>query len=178
MKRCPNCKAPSSLLRQAYVPHEARIGRRTFTGDLPAVRCGRCNSVFVHAPNVERFELIVAERLARAGVSSGDAFRFMRKSLGVRAADLATQIGVTPETVSRWEKGRRKVDHAALAVLGRLVVDRVQGRDESRRLLEALRAPKPLARVIHLEEFRRKAVRRVDNIRGPKPASKRRTAVG
>jgi DNA-binding transcriptional regulator YiaG len=159
MKRCGHCKAPGRLLKAGYAAHEVRIGNRTFTGHLRATRCGRCRLAFIHATELERFELIVAERLARAGVASGEAFRFMRKSLGLRAADLAAQIGMTPETVSRWEKGRRKVDVAAWVVLGRLVVDRVQGRDDSQRLLAAIQAPAKLAKVIHIEGVRGKRVR-------------------
>lgn len=50
-----------------------------------------------------RFELLAAAALARHGVCTSEAFKFIRKSLGMRATDLGAVLGVAPETISRWE---------------------------------------------------------------------------
>jgi transcriptional regulator with XRE-family HTH domain len=65
----------------------------------------------------------------------------MRKALGLKAADLATLLDLTPETISRWENGRGSIDVGALAVLRGLVADRIAGSDQTMTMLRAIRSP-------------------------------------
>ncbi len=60
-----------------------------------------------------KLDLAAAQWLADAGARSPETFRFMRKTLGLRAADLAELLDVAPETVSRWERGVLPVEHRA-----------------------------------------------------------------
>ncbi len=99
-----------------------------------------------------RFELRVAKELARAGVSSGEAFRFMRRSLALRAIDLAELLDVAPETVSRWETEKRAVHRGAYAIVASLVRERLDGREETLAALRALRRPRQLGETVDLDE--------------------------
>ena len=38
-------------------------------------------------------------------ISLGNNIKYARKKLGLTQEELATQIGVTPQAVSKWEKG-------------------------------------------------------------------------
>ncbi len=53
------------------------------------------------------------QRGARAGVQ----LKLVRKAAGLKATELADLLGVTPETVSRWECGRSEIPRAAVYVL-------------------------------------------------------------
>jgi transcriptional regulator with XRE-family HTH domain len=47
----------------------------------------------------------------------------MRKALGLRAADLAEMLDVTPETLSRWETGKLPMGRTSWLTLSSLALD-------------------------------------------------------
>lgn len=147
MDRCAEC---GGGLVKATVTERRKVAGQTFTAELPASRCHGCGETFVDATALESFELAIARELATSGASSGEAFRFQRKTLGYTAAELADLLGVAPETVSRWETGQRDVDRGALVAIGSLVLDRAEGRTTTLDRLRALREPPRLAKVVTL----------------------------
>lgn len=46
--------------------------------------------------------------------------RNIRQLNGISTAELATKMEVTPETINRWENGRRQPDIRALLALSRI----------------------------------------------------------
>jgi putative zinc finger/helix-turn-helix YgiT family protein len=141
LKRCVECKG--THLSDGHVPHELTVSGVSFVVDgVPAEICETCGESYVADPDLERAELTVAAELARRGVRSGESFRFMRKALGLRANALAELFDLQPETLSRWENGTQTLDPRAFALLGSLVVDRLEGRGETALArLRALRHP-------------------------------------
>ena len=83
-------------------------------------------------------ELAVAREFADVGVDTGEAFRRMRKALGLRATDLAQLLDLTPETISHWETGKVVINRAAFVALGAMVQDAIDGRTTTRDRLAAL----------------------------------------
>jgi len=79
--------------------------------------------MFVDSGSMAELEGAVSCALAKTGPASGETFRYMRKSLGMRAAVLAKMLGITAETISRWENEQRAVDGTAWIVLGALVLE-------------------------------------------------------
>ena len=116
-----------------------RVAGVVFSAEIP-VEMSREGPVF-HTRHLRRFELAVARRLAELGVATGDAFRFMRKSMGLTIAQVATLLDVEPETVRGWESGDAPVPRAAFVLLGTMADDELQGTDTTRRYLEALARP-------------------------------------
>jgi DNA-binding transcriptional regulator YiaG len=147
MERCHECQTP---LAATEVETTLVVAGHTFTGLVPALRCVACGAATVADPDLARFELAVAAELARAGVAAGTAFKFMRKALGLRAVDRGALLDATPETVSRWETGPHAPDRGARAVLGSLVVERLEGRTTTLDRLHALREPRTLAKTVRL----------------------------
>lgn len=117
---------------------------------LPAVRCTSCANAAFEYSDLERFDLEVARALVDHGVRSPEAFRFMRKALSLRGADAAELLGVSAETVSRWENGKLRPDTNAIVVLGGLVADRLAGTSATLERLRALADPKPVEGPIRL----------------------------
>ena len=148
MKRCERCK--TGKLEKTEALDSVEVGQHLFTARVPALKCRECGELYFDGPSLERFELRVAVELARSGEATGDVMRFMRKAAGLRALELAELLGVTAETVSRWETGRQPMEHRAMAVVGALVVERFEGRTSTLDNLKALRSPKKLGRRVEL----------------------------
>jgi hypothetical protein len=98
--------------------------RRTFNG-APTDLCEQCGD----------FELAVAVDLARNGPVTGATFRYMHELLknriGLSGTILADLLGRTPEAISRWKDGAQKLDPLAWTVLGAMVVEYSEGRDDT-----------------------------------------------
>jgi len=150
MKRCTDCDK-GGVLSPRTAENSREVGGHLFVAFLPAQACSSCGKLYFDTNVLERFELHVAGKLADAGVSTGPAFRFMRKALGMRATDLAALLDVSAETISRWETEKRAVDRGALALVGALVRDTLEGRTSTLELLRALREPRALAKTIQLD---------------------------
>ena len=93
------------------------VAGHSFKASVPALVCDSCGAVYFNGPALGDFDLAVANRLARAGVSDGEAIKFMRKAVGLPAVTLADLLDTSPETVSRWERGVSHIDRAAFAIL-------------------------------------------------------------
>ena len=146
MKRCPSCG--KSDLRSGTVPHHLTVGEHRFSGRMQGEICNACNNSVVGVNDLVMFELGVGELLIRSGQasSSPEAFRFMRKSLGMRAVELADLLGVTLETVSMWENGKLPIETRSLALLGCMVIDAITERKITINLLRATRSPTKLTK--------------------------------
>lgn len=149
MKRCTECERAHPV--ETTEPDTLTVGGRTFTTDVPALRCEACGKTYLDGPSLEAFELAVARELATVGPATGETFRFMRKSIGMRAADLAELLDVTPETISRWETGKLDVARAAWSTLADVVVERAEGRTRMLDRLRAIQEPKKLAKAVRIK---------------------------
>ncbi len=137
-RRCPSCKA--SELQKGMGREEIEVGIHVFGAQLEGYHCNCCGEVVIRLSELGRFERGIAGWLAREGVLSGEAFRFMRKAVGLRAKELAELLDVTPETISRWEKEHRQPERKAMMVLGDLVLDRLKGEGTALKRLRLLGA--------------------------------------
>ncbi len=119
------------------------VGELRFIAQLPAMVCPGCGEDLVSAETLRGLERGVAEALARDGARTPEAFRYMRKAIGLKAMDVAELLDVTPETVSRWENGERQPETRAAKLLGILVIDHSAGRAEIQTYLQSLRKDRP-----------------------------------
>jgi hypothetical protein len=147
-KKCAVCGGP---LETTTSMENHKVAGQMFAVGFPVKKCGACGETFVEGEWAEDVELIIARHLALNGARSGEAFRYMRKALGMRATDLAALLDVAPETISRWETGERNVDRGALFALGSLVLDRFDGDTTAVERLRAVHEPPRLAKVVKLE---------------------------
>lgn len=148
MKRCVEC---GGKLERTTTRIVITAAGHKFTATLPARKCAACGETYTSAPDHMGAELAAAAMLARSGEASGETFRFMRHVLGLRGADVGALLGVTFETVSRWESGTRAVDRLAWAALASVVIARAEGEARTTEaVLGAIATPKPLAKTVKL----------------------------
>lgn len=136
--QCVEC---GSEMMTGKAHHEFFVSGVRVVGSLPSATCPQCGAGAVEDDSVRALELSAADALARRGVRTGEVFKFMRKALGLRAADLGKLIDIDPTTISRWECGHQDPDIRAFALLAEMVADQIHGRTETRDRLEALTRP-------------------------------------
>jgi len=157
MTRCPICKStalrPTEEPVTLLVPLAAGPLSLSVEG-VPARRCTACGEGFFEGRDLERAELLAATELSDRGLREGAVFRFMRKAVGLRAADLAGLLDLTPETISRWENDRSPIDRAAWATVAAMATERSAGKSTTLDRLGAAAAPRDPPRALQLR-FRR-----------------------
>lgn len=146
MKQCPTCGRSGIGPGTTTLSH--RLGDSTFTAEVPAEVCPHCGESLVHSKDLRWFETAVARAAMEAGLHNGEALRWMRKSAGLRAVDVAALLGVTPETLSRWENDKRTIERASWAALAALATEGLDGPTAAR--LRAAAAPAPSPAVVRL----------------------------
>lgn len=104
---------------------------------IPAWACTQCDEVVLDGPSLVRAELTVAAELAKKGPIGPETFRFMRRAIATRAAEIARLLDVSPETVSHWENGRNAPPRAAWMLVSGLVLDAAAGETSTRERLES-----------------------------------------
>jgi putative zinc finger/helix-turn-helix YgiT family protein len=73
--------------------------------DVEVRRCPACGERTVVIPRIEALHRALAMTvIARPGRLAPQEIRFLRKWLGWSGQDFARHFGVTPTTVSRWER--------------------------------------------------------------------------
>lgn len=149
-KACPSCG--EGELRKGEASLSREVGEHQFSAKVTALVCDACGESITDLQDGERFDLAIAGLLAEAS-PSGDSFRFLRKVAGLRARDLARMLGLTGDTISRWENGKHAIDRSAFFILGQIVRERQRGSTAMLDLLARGELPKALpARVdVHLE---------------------------
>lgn len=149
-KVCVSCG--ELQVRKGDVALVREVGGHVFSATVSGLVCGGCGETITGQEEGERFDLAIAELLSEAS-PTGDSFRFLRKVAGLRARDFGRMLGVSGDTISRWENGRHAIDRAAFFILGQVVRERRQGSTAMLDLLARGELPKALpARVeVHLE---------------------------
>lgn len=85
--------------------------------------CPECGDVAIVIPSPAQLNQVLARELVRKnGPLTPDEFRFLRKVLGWSSRDTAKRLGVQPETISRWENGKRAIPPPADRALRLCVV--------------------------------------------------------
>ena len=124
MDSCIHCKVP---MQSGETSLEETVAGRDFKVTVPALVCPACGEAYIEAAEIKRYEFFVAKELALHGPPTGEAFLFMRKTLGMPAVAAAALFGLTPETVSRWEHGHREANPQTVFLLGSIVLDHLAG---------------------------------------------------
>ena len=146
--RCTTCG--SRKLPLVDYLFKARVAGVPFETVIRAQQCQNCGEAFLPEDALGSFEVSAALELARAGVVTPEALRFMRKIAGLRAVDLAELLELTAEHVSRMENGRAPADRRTVALLAAMLEDKAAGATRTVDQLRALARPRRVTRRLQI----------------------------
>lgn len=135
--KCAEC---GGQLLKDEVELSRTVGGRDFSTVVNGWRCQTCSTRYYSGPDVLAFEESIAQQLAADGPITGETFAAMRASLKLRSQDVASLLGVAPESISRWENSKRRMDRSAWFILAAAVQDKAEGKRTTLDRLEALRS--------------------------------------
>ena len=101
--KCPQCRNEMIHRTENHRYTESGLPNVVLVG-VEVEHCQTCGEILVSIPNIEGLHRAIAMELIRhPGRLAPNEIRFLRKWLGWSGVDFAKHMGVTPETVSRWE---------------------------------------------------------------------------
>jgi DNA-binding transcriptional regulator YiaG len=127
-KQCLNCG--HAALTQGQSTVTCRLAGVTYQTRLPALVCPACDEARLTEEVVEAYERALADQVAR-GPAGGDALRFLRKWLGLTAAQLGALLSTTPESVSRWENQVHAIPQPVFWIIAQAVQDALAGHHQT-----------------------------------------------
>lgn len=117
---CMVCGAPMSRSVVAH-PFDALPG--VILEGVSRYECGVCGGVEIGIPALEAlFKVLTRALVERSSPLTGRELRFLRKALGWSGVDAAAYMGVTKETISRWESGKAPISTLADRLIRMYVV--------------------------------------------------------
>jgi len=152
---CLSCGAQMTTQRENFQYKACGLPGVTLLG-IEVSRCPACGEYEVAIPQIEDLHKAIAQALIRK-TSRFDAaeIRFLRKYLGWSGADFAAHMGMTPETISRWETGAEPIGPVADRLLRLMVATRDPVSDYSLELLATI-AKQKTTNTVRLELKRNK----------------------
>jgi putative zinc finger/helix-turn-helix YgiT family protein len=126
---CVQCAGKVTTKRENFRYTASGLPNVTLMG-VEVRRCSKCGDHEVVIPRIEELHRVLAGAIVRrASRLAGSELRFLRKYLGYSGVDFAKLIGVSPETVSRWENGRERIGSSTEKLVRMLVVHEQPIRD-------------------------------------------------
>src|SRR5690242_16830400 len=111
--KCDMCGAQMKSGRENYRYTACGLDTVTLV-NVEVRRCPECGEYEVDIPRLDELHRLIAQAVASKGPRlTPREIRFLRKYLGFSGADFAATLDVTPETVSRWETGKKQMSPVA-----------------------------------------------------------------
>lgn len=121
-RKCPDCGGEMTVTHEDYRYDESGLSNVILRG-IEVRRCAACKSVQPVIGNIEGLHRALARSIVEKPARlAGEEVRFLRTYLGFRGVDFARVMGVSKESVSRWENDREPMGPSADRALRLLVV--------------------------------------------------------
>jgi len=133
---CPKCGKPARKIKGAYRFRESGLGN-VFLEGAETYKCP-CGEEVVRIPRMAALLDKIGEAIVnKPGPLTGPEIRYLRKNAQLSSQAFAGYLQQTPETLSRWENGRRAPGRDT-DLLVRLTYAALKGYGNSDRILKAL----------------------------------------
>ncbi|MBO6514246.1 MAG: helix-turn-helix domain-containing protein [Phycisphaerales bacterium] len=103
--RCPSCLANAMQQARTTVTSVVKYESAKHTvvaENCPVFVCGDCGEQLYYS---ETFEIIDRQFRSNIGILLAEEIKKNRNALGLTQVELAAKIRISPESISRWEKG-------------------------------------------------------------------------
>ena len=108
MTETAKCLECGTAMNSSIGPHRYSRGIDVVLQGVETRRCPECGEEEVVIPKIEELHGVISRTIARrSGHLMPREIRFLRTYLGYSSTDFANLLGVTAETVSRWERTSR-----------------------------------------------------------------------
>ncbi len=123
MTKCNECGNPRMSDRNAVRPYVIGGLPHVELHGVQVTRCAGCDMEGIVIPRIGQLHRVLAEAFVtqRRMLAPVEA-RFLRKYIGLSGAAFAQRMGVSRETVSRWETGAKPIGAVADRLIRLLVV--------------------------------------------------------
>jgi len=120
--KCFQCGGKMATKRENYRYTASGLPNVTLVG-IEVRRCAACGENEVLIPRIDGLHRVLAAAIVRRKSRlTQHEIRFLRKYLGYSGVDFARIVGVSAETVSRWENARETMRSSAENLVRMLVV--------------------------------------------------------
>jgi putative zinc finger/helix-turn-helix YgiT family protein len=120
--KCLLCSGKMTTKRENYRYAACGLPNVTLVG-VDVRRCATCGEHEIVIPRIEELHRVLAAAIVRrTSRLTSHEIRFLRKYLGYSGVDFARIVGVSAETVSRWENGKETMRRSAENLVRMLVV--------------------------------------------------------
>ena len=152
--KCLRCGRWMKTSREDYGYSESGLPNVTLL-DVEVSRCPGCGEREVAIPRIGELHRVIAQSVARQVCRLSPAeIRFLREYLQWSAAEFAKHMGVTAETVSRWENGAAAMGGVAERLLRLMALTRPPARDDSLDLMKEVAKKKAVPHRLKLRATR------------------------
>jgi putative zinc finger/helix-turn-helix YgiT family protein len=122
MKKCKECAGELTSSREAYRYDESGLPN-IILKDIEIRRCAKCGAQEVPIPRAAELHRAIAMAVVHKPARFlGAEVRYLRKYMGWSGVDFAAHMGVSPETVSRWENEKETISSTSDRLLRLIVV--------------------------------------------------------
>jgi putative zinc finger/helix-turn-helix YgiT family protein len=113
MELCHACGEKLTVVKDKPY-HYDECGLDVMLLGITQYTCDSCGESYASIPNIQRLNRVIGNLVCekRKALLRPEEIKFLRKDLQLKAKELAQTLGVTPQTVSRWENGKKEIGEA------------------------------------------------------------------
>lgn len=110
MERCCLCNGSLDVIKDKPYQY-SECGLDVVLYGITQYACPACGETFASLPNVQDLHRCIGRDIClnKKALLKADEIIFLRKDLHLKGKDMAATLGVTPETYSRWENGKKVI---------------------------------------------------------------------
>lgn len=113
MNKCYSCGADIQVIKDKPYNYN-KCGLDVVLHGITQYACPSCGEEYASIPNMQKLHRFIGAHICqkRKALLKPAEIKFLRKDLHLKAKELATLLGITTSTISRWENGKKEIGEA------------------------------------------------------------------